>query len=231
MKACLIFPDRNYDPELPLCPEAETLEKDLGISYILEQMAGEDEQIYSVCRRLIFQPQTDPEIPALDPPEIAALTGFFTRTAPPCLDEEGLDAVENKSGVTWLKVQGGDAERSVNEYLAFKPRAGYYRTLRLTLKADVFLGAFREGTTYFVVDSPDALPKDPAAYERLKAAAAANAIEIVEEVSRGVYHEFFSDRFYRVEVDEIRPGVADDAAIYGAYHLHEITRDEALKRP
>ena len=25
-------------------------------------MAGDDEQIYSVCRRLIFQPQTDPEI-------------------------------------------------------------------------------------------------------------------------------------------------------------------------
>ena len=62
MKACLIFPDRNYDPEEPLCADAGTLEKDLGINFILEKMAGEDEQILMVCRGLIFRPLTDPEI-------------------------------------------------------------------------------------------------------------------------------------------------------------------------
>ena len=59
MKARLIFPDKNYDPEQPLCADHETLEKDLGIGFILEAMARDDELIASVCRRLIFSPLHD----------------------------------------------------------------------------------------------------------------------------------------------------------------------------
>ncbi len=62
MKAHLIFPDRNYDPDQVLCADAETLEKDLGISFILETMANGDDLIGSVCRRLFFTPLQDPEI-------------------------------------------------------------------------------------------------------------------------------------------------------------------------
>ncbi len=62
MKAHLIFPDRNYDPGQPLCADHETLEKDLGINFILETMADEDELIASVCRGLIFSPLRDTEV-------------------------------------------------------------------------------------------------------------------------------------------------------------------------
>ena len=61
MKAHLIFPDKNFDPEQPLCADQEALEKDLGINFILESMANGDELITSVCRGLIFAPLNDPD--------------------------------------------------------------------------------------------------------------------------------------------------------------------------
>ena len=64
MKAHLIFPDRNYDPEQRMCPDHETLEKDLGIGFILEAMARDDELIAVVSRSLIFTPLPDTAVTA-----------------------------------------------------------------------------------------------------------------------------------------------------------------------
>lgn len=63
MNAHLIFRDRNYDPEQILCADHETLEKDLGINFILDGMAAEDDWIRSICRQLLFSPlKTQEEI-------------------------------------------------------------------------------------------------------------------------------------------------------------------------
>lgn len=173
------------------------------------------------------QPAAEPE--RVKPAEIMELNNYFTHAIPSYLGGEGLDGEDDKTNINWLNIQGNDVERSINKYITFKPCVSSYKKLRLDWDADYILWAFRERTTFFIVDSSDLLPKDSVSLEKLRTTSIDNTIRIVEMISKGIYHDFVEEKFYRLEVDETWWGSVDDAATYGAYHIYEITEDEAKR--
>ena len=176
----------------------------------------------------IPQPTAEPE--RVKPAEIMELNNYFTRAIPSYLGDEELDGADDKTNINWLNLQGNDVVRSINKYIAFKPCVSSYKNLRLDWAADYILRAFHEMTTFFIVDSRNSLPKDEKSLESLKNISIKNSIRIVEKISKGIYHDYVEEKFYRLEVDETWWGSADDAATYGAYHIREITMNEALKK-
>ena len=175
-------------------------------------------------------PQTTAEPERVKPEEIMELNNYFTHAIPSYLGDEGLDGEDDKTNINWLRIQGNDVERSISEYIAFKPRVGSYENIKLDWDARHILWAFHERTTFFIVDSQDSLPKEERALASLKNISMDNSIRIVEMISKGIYHDFVEEKYYRLEVDEEWPGMADDAATYGAFHIYEITLNEAVKK-
>jgi len=54
MKVFLLYPDRDFDPATPLPPQADELERDLGLSALFQAMAQEDKFVLEVVRRVVL---------------------------------------------------------------------------------------------------------------------------------------------------------------------------------
>jgi DNA mismatch repair ATPase MutS len=61
VKAHLLHPDQDFDPEAPLPPGHEDLIQDLELTTPLAAMAGGDEFLYDVSARVLLTSLTDPE--------------------------------------------------------------------------------------------------------------------------------------------------------------------------
>lgn len=55
MKAYLMYPAEDFDPDAPLVPLAEALVQDLGLDVLLDAMAGNDEFLREVAKKALLQ--------------------------------------------------------------------------------------------------------------------------------------------------------------------------------
>src|ERR1039457_7106674 len=60
VKAFLIYPDRDFDPDRELPPSAGDLLSDLELGTLLEAMAAGDEFLYTVAEKAVLGSLTDP---------------------------------------------------------------------------------------------------------------------------------------------------------------------------
>ncbi len=54
MKAYLLYPDRDFDSEAPLPFNEADITQDLGLDALFRAMAGADDFLFAVARRVIF---------------------------------------------------------------------------------------------------------------------------------------------------------------------------------
>lgn len=164
----------------------------------------------------------------INPPEIMRLENYFnTLVGPSYLYET--DGDEDRTNINWLSLRGESIEKSVYELVSFRPHLNKYDHKSLDTESSCILWRLRNDKSFFIIDSFERLPKDKDRLEKLKRICSENSIGIVELISKGIYHEYVEEKYYRVEVDEKWPGMVDDAATYGAYHIYEITEIDAKK--
>jgi hypothetical protein len=60
VKAFLMYPDRDFDPDRELPPSAGDLLSDLELGTLLEAMAAGDEFLYTVAEKAVLGSLTDP---------------------------------------------------------------------------------------------------------------------------------------------------------------------------
>ncbi|MEU6562830.1 MutS-related protein [Nocardia nova] len=62
MKVRLMYPDRAFDPETELPPHVPDLRQDLELDRLLSVMARDDDYLYTVCERGLFNGVTEPDV-------------------------------------------------------------------------------------------------------------------------------------------------------------------------